>query len=154
MPSFHFDGEVNVPGTARIKDRLDGAEIILAGGSSEKTAKALEVLVAGGVGVLAVQIDAVIVHLPDLDQGIANRVPFDIEDATAQVSDFAHGWRERVVDDDQVIVGVEGKVVRVERPFGLARCQESLGKSAGKGEKRGPETDLTEETPSILGEFK
>src|SRR6266480_1726283 len=47
VASFHFDGEMDVPGSARIKDRLNGAEIILASGPGEKTAKALEVFIAG-----------------------------------------------------------------------------------------------------------
>ena len=38
-------------------------------------------------------------HLPDLDQGVADRVALGVEDAAGQVGDLADGRGDRVVDD-------------------------------------------------------
>ena len=121
LAALHFDREVNVPGAPGIKHRLDGAEIVFAAGAGEEAAKALEVLVARRVSVAAVQIDAVVVHLPDFDQGVADGRAARIEDAAAQVGDLADGRSDAVVDDDQVVVRVERQVIRIERAFGLPR---------------------------------
>ena len=48
-----------------------------------------------------------------------------------------------VVDDEQVVVGVEGQFGRIERPFGQARrTGEFLGeRAARRAERRGAETE-------------
>src|SRR5437660_7944275 len=81
-----LDLEVNVRRTAGVGDRFDGAEIIFARGSGEKAAEALEVGIAVlRVAALGVQVSAVVVALPDLDERITNRVALGIENAAAQV---------------------------------------------------------------------
>src|SRR5262249_48621489 len=45
---------------------------------------------------------------------------------TAQVGDFADGGREGIVDDDQVVVGVQRQLVGVERSLGLPRSADQL----------------------------
>ena len=136
---------------ARIRHGLDGAEEIFAGRTGHKPAEALEVfillvLVAGP----AVQIRAAIVALPDFDDGIANRLTARIEDAPAHVGHFTHGRREAVIDDEQVVVGVERQVIGIEWPFGLARrAHQFLGQDAGDGEEGGSEAHLLHETTAV-----
>src|SRR5207249_833298 len=89
LAALHFEGEMNVPRAARVQHRLDGAEIILAGGACEEAAEPLEILVAPRVIVAArVQVDSVAVHLPDLDQHVADRAAPGVEDAPAEVRDL------------------------------------------------------------------
>ena len=68
-----------------------------------------------------VQVRAVVVGLPDLDQGVAQRIAVGVEYATDQVRHLANGRRDRVVDDQQVVVGVERQLVGIERTLGLQR---------------------------------
>jgi hypothetical protein len=78
--------------------------------------------------------------MPDLDDGIANRIAFEVEDAAAQVRDLADGRRDGAVDDEQVVVRVERHLVGVERPLGLGGCAgEFLGEQARRGEGGGPQ---------------
>ena len=80
------------------------------------------------------QIGPVIVHLPDLDQSVADRVSAGVQNLTAQVGYLAHGWRDGVVDDEQIVVGVERQMVGIKRPFRLPRrTHELFGKGAGLG---------------------
>ena len=99
---------MNVPRAAGIQRRLDRAEIVLAAGAGEEPPKPLEVRVSPGMIVAAgVQIDPVVVNLPNLNQSIANGVALGVEDASAQVRDFSDRRRDAIVDNDQVIVRVE-----------------------------------------------
>src|SRR5262249_37178166 len=71
----NLDFEVNVWRSARIRNRLDSAEIIFAAGACKKAAKALKIRVAvSAVAAAGVQIGAVIVNLPDFDGGVANGI--------------------------------------------------------------------------------
>jgi hypothetical protein len=40
------------------------------------------------------------VHLPNFDHDILDRVTSDVEDAADHMHDLAHRRRERVIDDD------------------------------------------------------
>ena len=75
------------------------------------------------LGAISVDIDPLAVHLPDFHEGVAHRLAVFVENAPAQVRDLANGRGNRVVDDDQVVVGVERQPIRVERPFGPRRCR-------------------------------
>src|SRR4051794_9688055 len=81
------------------------------------------------------QVHTAAVHLPDLDHGITERAATCRENATAQVCDLADGWCDRVVDDQQVIVGIEWQLIGVKGPFGKPRrsCQ-LLGEGAANAE--------------------
>src|SRR6516164_9398251 len=66
-----LDLEMNVRAAAGIRNRLDGAEAILALLIRSESAKALEVAVAAAAAVGAgVEVDAVAVDLPDLDDEV------------------------------------------------------------------------------------
>src|SRR5262249_37232062 len=141
-------------GPARIEDRLDRAEIVLAVGRGHETAETLEVLVllilllstvGGG------QVDAVAVALPDFDVRVLVRAAGGVEDAAGQVRDLADGRRDAVVDDDQVVVGVERELVRVERAFGLRRrAGEHVGEGAADGEEGGRKRGAAEEAAAVV----
>ena len=71
---------------------------------------------------------------------VASRIglPVGVEDPAGQVGDLADGRGDAVVDDDQVVVGVERQLVGVERPLGQRRgAGELLGEQAAGGEERG-----------------
>src|SRR5262249_22120881 len=89
---------------------------------------------------------------PDLDLGVPDRVSVPIEDATGQVGDLADGRREGVVDEDQVIVAIEGEPVRVEGPFGQRRgAGERFGGPAAGLEEGGAERP---EEEAAIGMFE
>jgi hypothetical protein len=126
---------------------LDGAEDVFAVGPGEESSEALEVAVTlGCVAGLGVEIGAVIVGLPDLDQRISHRLAMLVEDASGQPGDLADGRRDAVVHDDQVVVGIERELVGIERTLGLLRrARQSLGESPRDREHRRPQGDLPEE---------
>src|SRR5262249_9640239 len=76
-----LDLEVDVRRAAGVGDRLEGAEVVLAAGAGQEAAEALEVLVAlAAAGVVGVQVHALAVHLPDLDQRVAHRAALAVVD--------------------------------------------------------------------------
>ena len=76
-----LDLEVDVGRTAGVRDRLDRAEVVLAAGTREEPAESLEVaVVLLSVGVARVDVGPVAVDLPDLDEGVADRVAPGVED--------------------------------------------------------------------------
>src|SRR5688500_582658 len=118
LHSFALDGIVNVRGAAGVGDWLDGAEVVFAAGAGEKAAESLEVfvallLVAGA----AVEISAVVIHLPDFDEHISQRFSAAIQYSAPEVSYFTDGRGNPVVDHDEVVVGVEGQMVGVKGPL-------------------------------------
>ena len=138
-----FDLEVNVRrGPAGVGDRLDRAEAIAAVRSGQEPAEALEILVALvglGFAVAGVDIDLVGVALPDFDGDAAHRTPRGGQHPTRQLGDLADGRSDPIVDNDQVVVGVERELVGIERPFFARRRAgefELLGEHAASGEKR------------------
>ena len=57
------------------------------------------------------------VHLPDFDEGVSHGLPGHREHAAGQVRHLPDGRRDRVVDDQQVVVGVQRHLVGIERAF-------------------------------------
>ena len=111
----------------------------------------MKIAVALRVGVATVQIHAVVIHLPDFHEGIADGITASIEDAPAQVCYFPDGWSNSVVNNDQIIVRIERQVIRIERPFGLARGAHQLfGEGARDREERSSEAQAAEKTATIL----
>ena len=151
VASLHFDGVMNVPRALRIQCGFDRAEIIFAGRAGQEAAKALEIRVALRVRVFGVQINSVVVHLPDFHKRVANRIAFGVQDPSAQVRDLAHRGRDAVVDNDEVVVGVERQFVGIERSFGLfRRDEEFLGERAGNGKQRGAQAQAAQESAAVL----
>ncbi len=97
------------------------------------------------------EVTGVVVHLPDLDDGVANGIAMRIEDSAGQVRNVADGRRDRIVDDEQIVVGIERQVIGIERPFRLRRrAHELFGEDAGGikracGEGGGAEAEACKE---------
>ena len=86
------------------------------------------------------EIDLIGIALPDLDHGILHRVAADVEDSADEMGDFAHSRGGAVVDDDEIVIGVEGELIGVEGPFGEGGCPHELfGEQSGGYEERCPE---------------
>src|SRR5262249_853040 len=106
---------------------LDGTEVVPSARAGQEPAETLEVPIAFSLAaVLAVQIDALAVHLPVLDQRVAHRIALRIENSTTQMCDLADRRRDRVVDDEQGVVGVQRQLIRVERSLGLRGSPDQL----------------------------
>jgi hypothetical protein len=54
------------------------------------------------------EVNLIRVALPDFYEGVSDGISGGTEDTTCQMSDLAHGRREMVVDDDQIVVRIEG----------------------------------------------
>src|SRR5262249_37658363 len=100
-----LDADVDVRRAAGVRHRLDGAEVVLAGRAGGEPTVALEVRVARLAGAVAgVDVHPPGVHLPDLDDRVLDRAPRDVEDLPAKVGDLTDGRRDRVVDDEEVVI--------------------------------------------------
>ena len=132
---------------ARITHGLDGAEIILASRSCQESPKALEIRVVLGLLRAVGQINAHAIDLPNLDGGVANWAAAGVNQAAAHVRDLAYGRRDRIVDDNQVVVGVQRQFRRIKRAFlgGGGFSAQFFGESAGHGEERRAQAQLTQE---------
>ncbi len=136
--SGNFDFEVDMRRAAGIGDGFDRAEVVAAVFAREESAESLKVGVALGVAVGRVEIAAIAIDLPDFDQCAADRVALGVEYFAGKVRHFADGGGDVVVDDEQIVVGVEGEFVGVERPLSLARGEcEGFGEGTGGVEERG-----------------
>ncbi|MFM1944907.1 MAG: hypothetical protein RI897_3889 [Verrucomicrobiota bacterium] len=151
---FAADLKVDVWGAAGVGDGFDGAEVVFPGRAGEEASVALEVSVAFGlVAVLGVAVDAIPVGLPDFDQGIPDGVAAVVEEATAEVGDLADGGGEGIVEDEEVVVGIEGEAIGVEGAFCLGwGLGEFIGEGTGDGEPGGgrEEGALEEGTPGWI----
>jgi hypothetical protein len=94
--------------TPGVRDRLNGAKEVFAAAAGEKSAEPSEVAIAliGIVG-MAVKVSAVMIALPNLHGGTADRIAMAIEYSAAQVSDVALGRGKRIVAYEQVIIRIE-----------------------------------------------
>jgi hypothetical protein len=149
--SVAADAHMDVRRAAGVGHGFDRAKIVLPGGTGQEPPVALEVLVASLlVAGAAVQVRALVVHLPDFDERVAEWRAGRVEDTAREVRDFTHGGRDRIVDDQQVVVGVERQAVRVERPFGQGRgLGEFLGENPGSQPAGTCKGDSLQETTTI-----
>src|SRR5260370_31162620 len=97
---------------SRIPHRFDRAEIILAGGTRQEAAEALEVRVEPGLVGTIRKVNAIVIHAPNLNRGVAERIALRIEQSPAQVRDLANGGSDRIIDDDKVVISVQRKFGR------------------------------------------
>src|SRR5262245_10223537 len=132
--------------------RLDGAEVVFAGRSGQEATEALKILVALlllAAGISCVDVHTLVVALPDFDEGVAHRITLGVEDAARQMRDLADGRGDRVVDDEQVVVGVERQFVGVEWSLGLRwradPCQflgeQTTSREIGRSQREGAQED-------------
>jgi hypothetical protein len=117
----------------RIGHRFNRTEVVTALRVGEKTAVALEVpIVTGGLTSGSVDVRTSGVSLPDLNERVADWLPRRRQNAAGQQRDRPDGRRDGVVEDQQVVVCIEGQLVRIERAFcGCRGFQELLREGAG-----------------------
>ena len=72
---------------------------------------------------------------------IPQRLSAGIENPPGKMRDRAHGRRQRIVEYEQIVVGIERQLVGKERAFGLAGRGEPLvdffGEESGNRKERG-----------------
>ena len=120
VAAWHLHGVMNVRRAAGVGNGLDGAEQVFTRGSRGESPEALEVLVPFvTVATASVQVGPVVIGLPDFNDSVSDRFSIRTQDPPTQVSHFTHGWGEVVVQDQQIVVGVERQMIGVEGPFRL-----------------------------------
>lgn len=119
MP-FHAHRDMNMRGAASVRCRLDAAEVIFTSRAREKATVALEVAVkVSAVPCLSVDIVSTDIRLPNFDYRISDRTSRGSFYRTAEMSDLTDCGRDLIVDDDEIVIGVERKLIGVERPLRL-----------------------------------
>ena len=144
---------MNVWRATGIWDRFDGAKHIFTGRSSQETPETLKVGVASFqvVATARVIIHAFGITLPDFDQGVANRFPPAIQDAAAQPGHFPDAGIGLIIDDHQIVIGVQWQSVRIKRTFGLlGGSNQFLGKETGNLPKRGSQSGGSQKLPACV----
>ena len=92
----------------RVRHGLDRAEVVPSLRVGEEPAIALEVRVdLAVVAALRMDVRAVAVGLPDLDERVAHGRTVLGEQASPEVRDLADGRREPIVQDQEVVVRIE-----------------------------------------------
>jgi hypothetical protein len=88
-----------------------------------------------------VDVGAVIVGLPDLNESIAQRRSIASQNAAVQPPHLADRRRDVVVNTNQIVIQIEGHFVGVIRPDRLGGREDKLfGEKAALREKQGSET--------------
>ena len=96
---------MHVADASGIKTRLNGAEKILTVGGGFKCAITLKVAVAATVlRAIGVNVGADIVGLPDLDDGVFDRIPGAVENPPAEPGNGADAGRDGVVDNEKIVI--------------------------------------------------
>ena len=114
----------------------------------------MKIAVARAVAIVGVEIDAVIIDLPDFDEGIAHRLAGSAKNAAGQMGYLAQCRRERIVDNDQIVVGVQRQLVGIERALGQSRRDGQLFGPGSPGKRSGGRQGKPfEQTPPIDGEI-
>ena len=135
-----IDRVVNVRCPTHIFCRLDAAEVVLTSRSGQESSEALEVLVHLFLSTLGVNVGSGLIGLPYFNDRVSNGIARQIQDASGQVCDFSDGWRDRVVEQEQVIVRIQGQSVGIEGTFGLAcRTSQFFGEKTGRRKRSGGE---------------
>ena len=141
----------------RVRHRLDRAEVVLAPDVGQEAAVPLEVAVGRHVfaDAASVPVRLVRVALPDLDERVAHRCTAGRGHRTVEVGDLPHRRRDAVVDDEQVVVGVERHHVGIEGPVEhpvARRHGQLVGEDARRPERDraqrpGPQRPFHEDAP-------
>lgn len=147
----HVDVRGPLKASGSVGNRFDGSEAVVAGGPGFESAEALKVPIQPFLpGASRMDVDTIVVHLPNLDDRLVDGIAFWVEHPSAEVRDFSDGGRRSVADDDEVVVAVQGKVVGVEGSFGLARGQrKGLRERAWGREEGSAQSDTFEKYPSL-----
>jgi len=141
------DCNMDVRRASGIGRGFNGTEVVMTIGAGEKASIALEVSVPFVLSVgLGMEVYSLVVYLPDLDDGIVERLPLGVHHHAAEVAYGTYRGSDLVVDDEEIIVGIQGKVVGIEGPFHVVgRTGEGLCQGTGYGEEGGGSCEGTAE---------
>src|SRR5262245_9521665 len=96
------------------------------------------------------EVRTVVVALPNLDGGVANWVSSWSENSTAHVSDLADARCHGIIDYNEIIIRIQGKMIRIERTFRLARgLDELLGKGSRDSEECRAESKVLQKASAV-----
>src|SRR3954451_12513646 len=113
---------MNMRGAARIRHRPDRQEIIAAGGVDEGAAEALEIVVGwAAAAALDMVVAAVLIALPDLDPRPRQWLSGAVEDAAGDTGEGPLRRLGMAGDMHEIVIGIGGQALRVERSGGLLR---------------------------------
>src|SRR5262245_38408572 len=97
------------------------------------------------------EVGAVLVNLPNLNQRASYRLSARVQYPSAEVGDLAHGGSQGIVDHNQVIIGVERELVWIEGPLGLSRSLYKLrGKCSRHSKSRCPKGQSRQEIAAAV----
>ncbi len=97
------------------------------------------------------QIDPVIIHMPDFDDRVADRFSRHSKNATREMGNLSRGMCSGIVHDQKVVIGVHGQPVRVEGPLCLPWGQNAVfSKCPGSFEGDGSKQKTPEKLPTTL----
>ena len=85
----------------------------------------LVALLGSAIQTAGMEVGAKVINLPDFDERVAKWRAGGVENLPAQMGDNADRGRDRIVDDQKVIVGVQRKMVGIERPLGGLGCADT-----------------------------
>lgn len=151
---LEVNSDMNVRSARPIGHGLDRPKIIAAIPRRHEAAKSLEVGIALRpleTAILGVNVGPLVIDLPDFDTGIRNRVSFHIGHRAMKVRDGPDGRGDLIIDSDEIIVGIKGKLIGIKWPLGHGgRDCQSLGKSSGDGEQSsGTKNGTTEKVTTV-----
>ncbi|MEY4789940.1 MAG: hypothetical protein RLZ61_2158, partial [Planctomycetota bacterium] len=123
----HFDFEMNVGCSAWVCYRFDSAEIILARSSGGKSPEALKVrILLCFVAGFGMQVCAIVIALPDFHHSVFDRGAIGVKNLACNMSDLTYRGSDFVIDDNKIVVRIEGQFIRVEGAIGLLWSQSKL----------------------------
>ncbi len=132
---------MDVPGAAGIEAGLDGAKDVLAGRTCQEFAVSLKVRIPVRDRAPRMNVCAIVVGLPDLNQSVTQRSSITAEYASVQPGNLADRRCNVVVDANQIVIQIERHPVGIIRPDGLRRRQDELfGEKAALREQQTSET--------------
>ena len=103
-----LDRNMYMRSPTRVRNRLEGPEVILPLGTGQKTSVPLEVLVElFAVASTWMYVNAISIHLPDFNHGVTQGVPLPIQDATREVDNLANCGSNGVIEDQKVVIRIQ-----------------------------------------------
>ena len=72
------------------------------------------------------QVCAIVIALPDFHHSVFNRGAIGVKNLACNMSDLTHCRSDFVIDDNKIVVCVEGQFIRVEGAISLVWSQSKL----------------------------
>ena len=102
-------------------DRPERVSAVLICSSASATLKALFDPATATI-IFGMQIDAIVVHLPDLDDSSRKNSAMCVADLALDMENLAHSLRIDPGYNDQIVIDITLPLDRIKRAFGLSGC--------------------------------